>query len=86
MSEYMYHPKGGWLNLACKSHSKAELEKLGWVERDIHEFIRNKTAPAVPEPEKKSHEKSLAEQYLEKFGKLPHHRMKEENIKAALLE
>jgi hypothetical protein len=77
MQKYMSHPKlGGMLVYMDDFEQK---QKEGWV---FSEEVKP-VAPSKPIVSREANE-TPEQQYEKKFGKLPHHRMTQENIKKAL--
>lgn len=68
MLSYMVHPKHGRMPVYSETEAKYN-EKSGWVSE-------------VEKP--KENIESPEDMYEKKFGKRPHHRMTQENIKKAL--
>lgn len=75
---YMTHPQHG--SMYCYLDAEVEINKKnGWVvaeEKPVLQSHHPDEAPVM----------SLADQYEEKFGKKPHHRLKQETIRNALKE
>lgn len=82
MMVYMTHPLHGAMHV----YTDAEVEtnkKNGW---EVIEPIKTVKFLEARIAEIPAEIKSLAEQYEEKFGKKPHHRLSEKNIEIALKE
>ena len=76
MQQYMSHPKHGRMPV----YSQTEIDynaKNGWV-LDEEKPVLQVAYPVSRE--------TMIEQYEAKFGKKPHHRMKQETIENALKE
>lgn len=72
---YMSHPKHG--RMPCTGIEVENNKRHGWtVDAEVPKDLSKET-PKAPEL-------TLEERYKQKFGKLPHHRMKPETIEAAL--
>lgn len=76
MQIYLTHPRHGKKIASMEKEAEAD-KKAGWVEVTKEEYFG--PPPKAPTPEK-----SLSDQYEEKFGKRPHHRMNAESIEKAL--
>lgn len=79
MERYMNHPEHGRMPIYLLAEI-ANNEKNGWVLEP-----EEKPVLQLHHPDEAS-ELSLEEQYEEKFGKKPHHRLKQETIIAKLKE
>ncbi len=79
------HPQHGVKHAYLEAEAEAD-EKNGWTRvRDLEE-----ANPAMRDPversESEQQELSPEQRYAIKFGKPPHHRMKQATIEAALME
>ena len=89
---WMGHEKHGFM--PCYDVFTVERNKEnGWVEVAPPENGKPLRMPGIGEPvttlvrqDEPTASKTLAQRYAEKFGKPPHHRMKQETIEKALTE
>ena len=93
MIVYMEHPKHG--RMPCYSTQEIEFNrKHGWKEENEQSHQVESATPIISvttssqevakTPESGSERQNAIEQYITKFGKPPHHRMKTENILKAI--
>jgi len=78
MQIHLTHPKHGSKIAYLEAEAEND-EKHGWVRGEIKK-------PEVKKEVEEEIETGLVEQYEEKFGKKPHHRMNKSTIEAALKE
>ena len=76
---FLSHPQHG--KTTATAYEIPELLKNGWKIDEPKKKVKSEE-PSI----QVNIYKTLEEKYEEKFGKLPHHRMKQETIEAALKE
>ena len=82
---FMSHPQHGYMNVYTEADAVAN-EKQGWKRETTEKSVKipEQKVEAVETVEKVS--PVLVEQYFNKFGKKPHHKMLPSTIEAALKE
>ena len=80
MRFYLTHARHG-KKIAYQFHECEADKKMGWKEVTEDQFYESQKQKPKEEPPK---DEGLANQYEAKYGKKPHHKMKDETIKAAL--
>lgn len=84
MKFYLVHDRHG-KKIAYQYNEYEADKKMGWKEVTEDEFYGVKKQPEKPAEEvTEPVSDDLSAQYEAKFGKKPHHKMKEETIRAAL--